>query len=173
MTGSLMLWGLIAVAIFWGVGVHNRLMRMRAKGLQALSAVQESLREYAVLLQTQLAPGALTESPWSTLRANLESMEVACKDALSTPLSIQPLENLAASMHLVQSNWSDVRKHIADPVSLQNYLALQTAWDPIVQRTQVLRTSYNHQVARYNEAIGQFPARLVVGILGFQPAGTL
>ena len=105
--------------------------------------------------------------------SKLGVMEGACKDALSTPLSIQPLENLAASMHLVQSNWSDVRKHIADPVSLQNYLALQTAWDPIVQRTQVLRTSYNHQVARYNEAIGQFPARLVVGILGFQPAGTL
>jgi len=173
MTGSLLVWGLIAVAIFWGVGVHNRLMRMRSKGLELLSAVQHSLREYADLLQTQLAPDTSTEPPWSLLRTNVELMEVACKDALSTPLGIQPLENLAASMLLVQSAWADVGKQIADPVSLQNYLALKAAWDSTVQRTQVLRANYNHQVARYNEAIGQFPARLVVGILGFQPAGTL
>jgi hypothetical protein len=46
-------------------------------------------------------------------------------------------------------------------------------WEDITQKVRIACGGYNQIVARYNESIGQFPARLVVGAMGFQPAGTL
>ena len=61
MSASLLLWMMLAVSVFWGVGLYNRLMRMRARGLGALGSVEKHMRVYADLVRehvTLRGPGS-------------------------------------------------------------------------------------------------------------------
>jgi hypothetical protein len=46
-------------------------------------------------------------------------------------------------------------------------------WDVAAGKAQTARAGLNTILFKYNEAIYQFPARLVVGVLGFRPAGPM
>jgi len=84
MSGSLILWMTLALSIFWGVGLYNRLMRMRARGLGALGSVEKHVRQYAELVQehglgSEAVPAraaAAADRPagrWAQLQADLQA----------------------------------------------------------------------------------------------------
>ena len=50
---------------------------------------------------------------------------------------------------------------------------MQVRWEAITQRVESARSGFNQIAAKYNESLEQFPARLVVAIMGFKPSGML
>ena len=173
MTGSLLLWGGLALAIFWCVGLYNRLMRIRARGFDALGSVEKHLKAYAMAVHVHLSDLKPMPQGWQQLLDTLSALDSAFKAARATPLAIGPLELLAKQLESVQQAWSnlcDVPGDLAGPAVPP---ALEQAWEEATLKIQRARGGYNQIIARYNEAIGQFPARLIVGVMGFQPAGTL
>ena len=186
MNGSLLLWGGLAVAVFWSVGVYNRLMRMRARALDALGSVEKYMRKYASLVETHLtAPGAIASrsggdfadaSPWqewAALQTALLDMEQALKEARAASLRIAPVNRLGAGFDAVQNAWQalcDLPADLAGP-AVPDILRLQ--WDAITAKAQTARGGLNQILTKYNEAIHQFPARLVAGAMRFEPAGLM
>ena len=183
MDSSLLLWGMLALCVFWSVGVYNRLTRMRARGLRALGSVEKHMRLYADLLRGDVAQGAASQlqtsgadrSPgdWTQLLVALDVFEGALKDGNASALRNEPLNRLGHSFDTVQEAWRAVDgapPDLAGPVVPAD---MRSHWDATTQRVETARGGFNQIVTQYNEALAQFPARLVVDMMGFKPGGLL
>jgi LemA protein len=185
MSGSLLLWTTLALLLFWGVGLYNRLMRMRARGFSAFGSIEKHLREYEELARVQaqrfqvglhdvpLAQPDECAADWMGLLSALQVVDHALKDARANPLGLEQLVVLAKAMLSLREAWEALRAAPADlagPV-VPNDMRLQ--WDTITRRVEASRNGYNQILLKYNEALGQFPARLIAGLMGFQPGGML
>lgn len=185
MNESLWLWMALAIALFWGVGVYNRLMRMRARGLDALGSVAKHMRKYAEIV-TLYANHAANErsmvvpsdeddelAEWAPLLAILQRLDQALKDAKGAPFAIESItrigETYDASQHLWRQ-WCDGSTELAGPVVPD---AMRLQWDAATLKAQAARAGFNQILSKYNEAIAQFPARMVVGLMGFKPMGLM
>ena len=185
MSSSLLLWTALALLLFWGVGLYNRLMRMRARGLSAFGSVEKHLREYAELTrdQTHRFHRGLDEEPllrssepmaaWSSVLSSLQMLDHALKDARTTPFGMDQLVVLAHAMAAVRDSWDAMRAVPADLAGPVVPNDLQVQWDVIARRVETSRNGYNQILLKYNEALEQFPARLIAGLMGFKAGGTL
>ncbi len=182
MNHSLLLWMTLAVGLFWCVGVYNRLMRMRAKGLDALVTVEKDLRQYADLVRTQ-GPlfavqqlGNRSDEPipvWSSLSVACQELDQALKEAVLMPLAEEPLSRLATRLGDLHRAWSavcDTPADLAGPIVPE---ALRSRWETIELSVATSREGFNHIMKLYNQALTQFPASLIVGLLAFKTAGRL
>eukprot|EP01041_Mallomonas_annulata_P028396 gene28396-50243_t len=69
---SLLLWLALAILLFWGVGLYNRLMRLRARGHEVLGVVEKHAGACAALVKQYVAAPqgdgvALAGAPWQGL----------------------------------------------------------------------------------------------------------
>jgi len=175
MSGSLILWMTLALSIFWGVGLYNRLMRMRARGLGALGSVEKHVRQYAELVHEHGLDSHLDgpSGRWAQLQADLQALDQALKDARAVPLAAEPLVRLGATLDAVQDTWRQLHETPADLAGPVVPAAMQTRWDAITLRVESARSGFNQILTKYNEALDQYPARLVVSLMGFKPGGLL
>ncbi len=174
MTGSLLWWALLAVILFWWVGVYNRLMRIRARGLDALGSVEKHLKVYGVIVHNLLASQSdPLPPPWRLLADAIGNLDAACKRARTTPLASEPVAALTASWDNLQQAWQALQSLPPDLAGAQIPEAVQSEWNETTQKAQIARGGYNQIAAKYNEAMAQFPARLVATAMGFQRVGSL
>jgi LemA protein len=179
MNGSVLLWLVLALLVFWCVGLYNRVMRIRARGLDAFGSIEKYLRTFGVLVQTHIAGSVELHSTanipdaWVPLVNNVLELEAAYKVARSMPLTQEPLSHLADAIAAVQTEWQVLRDEPADLAGSPVPDAMRQQWEEASVKLQSARDAFNQIMARYNEALQQFPARLVVAIMGFQRAGVL
>jgi len=185
MISSLWLWMTLAVVLFWGVGVSNRLVRMRARGAAALRSVDKHMRQCVKLISlhashaTAHRRSATSATPadksadWARLLERLQALDQALKDAKGVPLTSPSVARVGQAFESVQISW---RQWCNAPLELIVPVApdvMCLEWDAATLKAQAARAGLNHILTKYNEAIEQFPARLLVGFLGFKPAGLM
>ena len=56
---SLWWWSVLAVGLFWSVGAHNRLVRLRGAVLQAFGSLDARMQAWVAMAQTPTVPAAL------------------------------------------------------------------------------------------------------------------
>jgi LemA protein len=174
MTSSLVLWSMFAIAVFWSVGVYNRLMRMRAKGLEAMGAVSRYLQRYEALVDAHLGRNIDEVAPeWRDLRAALSTLHLACSAVRASPLDVDAVQSLASGYQALQSAWSVLRESPTDLAGHRVPEGLQIEWERISQKVMHARSKYHQIATEYNHGLAQFPASLFVRIAGFKSAGTL
>lgn len=182
MSGSLLLWGALALCVFWSVGLYNRLMRIRARSLSALGSVEKHMRVYADLLRDDLARGAAgymhtsisdtSSGDRAVLLSALQVFEDALKETGASALRNEASARLGQAFDAVQAIWrrlNDAPPDLAGPLVPAT---MRTQWESVTQRVETARGGFNQILCQYNEALAQFPARLVAGAMGFQP-GTM
>ena len=175
MSESLLVWVALAIVLFWVVGVYKRLQRLRSEALAALAAVEKQLRQYAGVVQAHLGASAESEvsADWAALLAALLGLETALKDAQREPLIEASLSRLSAACESVQKAWSalcEAPLDLAGPVVPD---AMRQQWDAVTAAVHSVRSGCNQTLAYYNQAIAQFPARMLVGVMRFKTAGQL
>lgn len=186
MTASLLLWLLPAVSIFWGVGVYNRVMRLRARALDAFGSVEKHLRRFDELVQQHIVPqlsasglesGALAQDDllyhWQGLLNPVRQIDPACRAARNAVLEAQTMSELTSVIARLQEAWMVL---LAQPTDLAGSAVpdgMLVEWDEVSLRMQMARGAFNQLVDGYNEALHQFPASMVVAVMGFRPASTL
>jgi LemA protein len=176
MSNSLIWWLLMALIVFWCVGLHNRLMRMRSRALGALGSVDKHAQHFSDLVrELGLGAGAMQQSlgPWAALLADLQELDLALKQAKATPADAQCLRQLGQTLDRLQATWHMLRAVPADLAGPVVPTAMEARWEVIAQRVGSAREGFNQIARKFNEALTQFPARLVVGIMGFRPSGLL
>ena len=179
MNGSLLLWLVFALLVFWCVGLYNRVMRIRARGLDAFGSIEKYLRTFGVLVRTHIAGGVELQSTanipegWAALVNKVLVLEAAYKVARNMPLKEEPLLELAGAIASVQTEWQVLRDAPADLAGSPVPDAMRQQWEEASVKLQSARDAFNQIMARYNEALHQFPARLVVPVMGFQRAAVL
>ena len=186
MNESLIVWTLLALTVFWCVGLYNRLMRMRARGLDALGSVEKHLRQYTLMVRAYLEEPEVAPSAWHSLKDGdpawgdwaplvqaLHGLELVLKDLHAAPFDTSTLSRIAIGFSELQVIWQSLCEQPADLAGPIVPDVLRFQWDANTTKVESARGGFNQIMYKYNEAIAQFPARLVVGMMRFSRAGQL
>lgn len=179
---STMLWtiGLLALLFFWMLGAYNRVMALRSPIISAwaqletvLQARRQALAGLLVAAEPRLGNERAALEAVITAQAQLgQAAEVlrprpARADAVAAlakaEAALVPALARLASLIEQQSDW---REDSGLSSSLQTLKELAPRW-------QFARQVFNDASANYNEAIDQFPTRLLTNIFKFGRAGIL
>ncbi|MCJ0766107.1 LemA family protein [Variovorax terrae] len=182
MSWTLTLWGALAVLLFWSVGAYNRLVRLRGEALQAFTALDAQLRQQVALAQACLPtaeaagpaqPGEPVDAA-TALRAGLQGAAAQFDASLAAvrakPLDAQAVAALAAAQDVLAMAWQRLRNEAHDLAGAAVPDTLQAEWQQLGTHTRAAAGGFDQTVARYNEAIRQFPAVLLAWLFGFQAA---
>ena len=163
-----------AVLLFWAVGGYNRLVQLRGTVRQRFVPVFEQVMHRHTLLLQQLdalAPVLTNAAPRiDSLRAACSQVEAACAHA-------RPRASVAGavtSLHLAEVILGEARSRLpvqaAAGIDLTDLNASLAAADAALA---FARDRFNEAVTEYNQAVRQFPTRLLALLFSFQHGGTL
>lgn len=165
-------WMLLALAVFWAVGAYGRIARLRSSCVQQFGAVDACLGQWQVLLQAFAAQ----QSADSPLHQAAQQLQAALAEARDRPLREASLASLEQACSALDAAWQALLAGMRDEDRAGDAGTLP-AW---LQRgaEQQLRNrlglqQFNAAAERHNAAIGQYPARLLGGLLGWQPVRSL
>ena len=155
-------WLLCAVLVCWCVGLYQRLLKLRLQVQQGLSALEQPLSVYGQLLDRYSQDLSVEAPPslgWRQLADAVKALTVAGQAARNAPLSAAPLIALShclVAIHTVWDAWADAPDGLA------------ADWQEADFSVRAARLHFNQVIADYNAALHQFPARLVVRLMGFR-----
>jgi len=179
-TGQITTLLVAAVGVFWMVGAYNRLVRLR-------NAIGAAWAQFDAQLQrrTQALPVLVSalEHSMAAERSTLDAVAVAERQAQGAAEAMRaaPVQHQSASTLLAALAQLD--STLARLIALLDQHPALRAVDAVAANLRELhdadlrqafaRQLFNDAVQAYNEALDQFPTRLLVGFFRFAPAGRL
>ena len=173
---SLLWWVLLALFVCWGVGLYNRLVRLRVRALEVLGVIEKHLSVCAAQGQDCAAQlSGAEDARLSTLGASLRTAAIRTEQLLAKPraarLHKDAVYELSTAWSAIQTAWEQCHGAAAhDGQSALSCDALE-AWNAAAFKIQSASGGYNQIVQSYNEAIQQYPAKWGATLLGFRSAG--
>ena len=175
----------LAIILFWCVGVYNRVMRLRARGFDTFGALEKQLRHFSEIVADRFPVGEnersygegseinATDSDWVQLVAQLQALDRTLKLARVAPLERAGLSEVSVALAGLTAAWISLKSAPADLAGPAMPEEFERQWEENAQRVRSATAEFNQTIGRYNEAISQFPARLVCGLFGFKPTSFL
>jgi LemA protein len=163
---------LMAIALFWAVGAHNRLVRLRAEVVRQWGSVDAVWLRLLVRLQGGIAARqSLTTSADGD--GELQALQSACDELMEALLQarLQPLA--AEGQKQVLALHQKVVLEIRALLQKDNEAVkpdLEIALSRMRQTLPAALIPYHVAVASYNEALTMQPAAWLARRLGLQPA---
>ncbi|MDQ7959007.1 MAG: hypothetical protein REJ24_21435 [Rhodocyclaceae bacterium] len=195
---SLLTWAGAAVALFWFVGAHNRLVRLRSAALQAYAALDALLVRQLDFVQASLdAPppeGEASQAAVSALQAAAGQALTVLGATRARPLDPAAMGALATALRVLLAAWERVHPDelvsfeadgtLSRPASLLGPresgagassapAAAPMAWPEPSALVEITRAQFNAAVLQYNAAIRQFPAVFVAWAFRLRAAAPL
>jgi LemA protein len=177
-----MIWILLAaLAFFWAVGAHNRLVRLRAQTLQQFAVVDAQFVRIWAWVQGS-SPASVRDEDSAAERASSSLIEVwmACEAFAESLAQVRAQPLAAAPIQRVNIARVQLFKLLRQEKDI--FLKDDTAWfsDPLQKKFERLKTqswpmivAYNQAVQTYNDAASQWPARWLAERFRFEPAAKL
>ena len=178
-SSSFLPWILAALALFWAVGAYNRLVRLRSEAKSAFNALETELQKQVQLVLACIPPEE-DQAPsqfaggsafWGGLQGAAAQLSASLASARSRPLDPERIAALGAAQEVLGTAWDraerDDAHDLAGPRLPENFSGER---QQLVRMAQAATEHFNETVARYNDAIAQFPAVLLAWLFGFQPA---
>lgn len=186
-----------ALLLFWFVGAHNRLMRLRSAALVAYAALDATLVKQLDYVQGRstraLAASGAGKHQDSAGESSLLSA-VAQLSAMLAVTRLRPLEPariaaLGTALHVLLNAWEriypgevlrfDAEGTLSRPAPLPGeppepvLKPSPFAWPEPSAAAEIARGQFNQTVASYNHAVSQFPALIVAWALRLRRAAPL
>ena len=175
-TKILIIVGIIAVVILWGVRIYNNMVKLDEETQQAWAQVENAYQRRADLIPNlvKTVQGA-AEYEKGTLEGVIEARSKA------TSVQVDPSklteENIAAFQQ-VQDQLSSALSRLMVVVERypelkanQNFLELQAQLEGTENRIAVERKKFNEVVQQYNTTIRRFPNNIFAGMFNFDKKG--
>ncbi len=172
---NLWLWALLALGLFWVVGVYNRITRMRVRSLDSFNTVAQYLFQFRILVLEHVDMARIACAPPAIqhLLIQLEKLDHATKAAKSRPWDLELLMAVTTAGADAASTWGILRTAPADLAGSALPERLMRDWDRNSRFLHPAIAMFNQILLNYNEAIGQFPAIMISKFLGFKPTGQI
>ena len=167
--GFLIFGALLALILFWAVGAHNRLMRLRSEVIRQWSSVDAVWLRLLVRLQGGIAARQTLVD--DTVGQDLQALQTACDDMLEalTLVRLQPLDDghqkLLIAQHLKLVGEIKALQQIAH-LTIQP--DLEIALNRMRQTLPAAMIPYNVAVSAFNEALGMRPASWLARRLNYK-----
>ncbi len=173
---------LLAVILFWLVGAYNRMVRLRAAILSAWEQIVAALVKRS---EAMVAVVDAVREPMAAEAATLQALADADAKQRAAADGVRTARARVADVSL----WVSAEAGLASPASrLRALIELQpnlvhelpqadklrqalVAWSEAEPRIQFARQGFNDAVDGYNNAIHQWPTRLIASPFGFRSAG--
>ncbi len=174
---SLLLWLILALLLFWGVGLYNRLMRLRARGLEVLGVVEKHAGTCVGLVKQYVGrpddQGQVqVAAQWADVHAASLRLELTLANPRPAPLQPNAVAAVSKAWAAMQAAWLAATEGPTDLAGPVMPPEMQEAWAAASLKVQSASGGFNQIIARYNEAIHQYPARWVAPLMGFHAAGS-
>ncbi len=167
-------WIALAVVLFWAVGAHNRLVRLRSAVAQAFGALDAHLVQQLALVGDYEAAQASAGAPAAPQREALQTAAAQCAAALAGarahPLRATAVAALPGALQLLDAAWDDVTQQLPTLAVPAGTQAWALRWQQQAQHSTAARAQFAAAVAQHNAAVGQFPAQLLAWLMGFKAA---
>lgn len=169
-----------ALVVFWVLGAYNRLVAMRNEIGQAWAKVDETLRQraatVAALVTALREPLAAEQGALDALLAaqgaSTQATEALAARVVSAPRAADWLRAegvlTAAASRVLALVEQQAELHRHEPL-----MTLVHGWHEQQPRLAFARQLFNETAGTYDEALAQFPTRLLVRLFGFSRAGRL
>jgi LemA protein len=170
----------LVVCIFWMVGAHNRVVALRAAIFEAWTQMDTLLEQRGQVIQ------ALADALWDlwptgrgavdALRAAQAQLHAGVQAVRTRPSRAASAQSLASAEAALNATVARVLNQVeADPAlhaheTVATQMLALFAFGP---RLLEARQRFNAASSAYNEAIHQFPTRLLAPVFRFEAAGTL
>lgn len=180
---------LAALTVFWALGAHNRLVRLRSQVTRSLAALAQQWQAQAQAIGLRLeqyAQGRETESQWASLDEDAlrwRPLTLAARQFLAClavvqakPLQIAALDDISsvrAARDIFEANWQRMQSAQDDLAGTPVPPDLQQLWVQHEPLAHERLRDYNQAVMAYSQAINQFPAVVLAWVFGFGVTGPL
>lgn len=173
MGGSITIWLIWAVLLFWAVGVYNRLVKLRAHIKTGFAQLQEQLLLYPALVHSSFV---VIDDHGPAAQAGLvgaaEQYASCVQAAHHRPLEVDAMRALTTAHDILLASWSRLHNEPPDLAGELMPEALEQQWQKIDEHTQRVRAEFNARVNRYNQAIDEIPACWLASLFRFREAQT-
>jgi LemA protein len=169
--------GLVAVvlvAVMWGVGVYNNLVKddegVRSAWGQVETQYQRRMDLIPNLVETVKGFAAQEKGVLvgvTEARAKVSQITVT-KEVLEDPEAFAKFQRAQDGLGAALSRLLMVTENYPQLKSNENFMRLQDELAGTENRIAVERRKYNETVQTYNTAIGKFPSNFYAGMLGFK-----
>jgi LemA protein len=172
-TDTLIHLALAVLLVCWAVGAHNRLVRLKNAVGEAYARIDAELAGRQALID-QLMPSLLPGDAelWAGFEQAVRAQRVALEQLRQQPsggdqtLALQRADEVLDAQLASLWQWPHTQQAVRiDP------LLRQILWElsQIDGRLEVVAEPYNQAVARFNEAVLEFPAWLVARLASLKP----
>ncbi len=176
-------WGGVAIAallFFWSVGAYNRLMSLRNAIGEAFAQLDTHLKERSEVCDKLLAavsPRLPSEQATFDALATAQAESQAATQAVrAKPWAPDPAGSLAVAgaLHAAAlTRLMSLLDHQAELRSETEIDALVSELKLVERQRAFTRQVFNKAVSQYNEALHQFPTRVLANLYGFSEARSL
>lgn len=162
---------LLTLVLFWAVGAHNRLSRLRSEVLRQWGTVDTIWLKWLLRLQGSLSARQILA--WSSEADDLQALQDACEsvvealaEARQQMLSQSSLQTLLQRHEVLMQCIDEVAQRLPDNLRPR----LLTAQARLLQNIPPALVPYHLALENYNSALAQAPARWLAGRLRLRPA---
>ncbi|SKA14110.1 LemA family protein [Novilysobacter spongiicola] len=176
----LILLGLVALFIFWGVGIYNGLVTSRNAYKNAFAQIDVQLQRRFELIPNlvETAKGYMAheketlEAVMSARAAAMSGLSAA-KGRAGDPAAMKQLGASEGMLEGALGRLLMVSEAYPDLKANQNMMQLTEELTSTENKVAFARQAYNDSVMAYNNKREVFPSSLVAGNFGFEPAALL
>lgn len=164
--------GIIALFIFWGVGAYNGLVSKQENVEKAVGNVQTAYQKRADLIPNLVATVKnYAEYEAGTLTAVVEARAKASQVTLDannlTEENIKAFQAAQDEMSGALSRLLVTVEQYPDLKANQNYLDLQSQLEGCENSIANARREFNDTARAYNTSVRRFPSNLIANMFGF------
>ncbi|MBI3284160.1 MAG: LemA family protein [Burkholderiales bacterium] len=171
---------LLALLVFWAVGVYNRLVSLRNRFKNAFSQIDVQLKRRYDLIPNlvEVAKGYMQHE-----RGTLEAVISARNQAVTAnakagadPADAAAVQQLAAAEGTLTASLGKMfalSEAYPDLKANQNMMQLTEELTGTENKIAFSRQAYNDSVMQYNTGIQQFPGSILASTFGFHPGELL
>ena len=170
----------VAVLVFWAIGVFNGLTRKRNSYKNAFAQIDVQLkRRYDLIPNLVETVKGYAKHERETLEAVIKARNVAATaaeaaaKAAGDPDAMARLASSEAALGGALSRLLVTVERYPELKANQNFLALQEELTSTENKVSFARQAYNDAVTDYNNTRAVFPAVLLAGMFGFTEAKLL
>jgi LemA protein len=167
----------LAVIVFWAVGIYNNLVNSRNRVRNAFSQIDVQLtRRYDLIPNLVEAVKGYMSYEKSTLEAVITARNAAqagLKKAAADPSNPEAIRELAAAESTLGGTLGRLfalAEAYPDLKANQNMQQLQEELTSTENKVAFARQAFNDSVLSYNNACQSFPSNLLANNFGFKPA---
>lgn len=169
-----------ALLFFWGIGAYNRLMSLRNAVGDAFAQLDAHLKERGEVCDKLLAavsPRLPSEqATFDALASAQVESQAATQAVRAKPWAPDPAGSLAVAgaLHAAAlTRLMSLLDHQAELRSETEIDALVSELKLVERQRAFTRQVFNQAVGQYNEALRQFPTRVLANLYGFSEARSL